>query len=233
LLQVANRPRWFTVRNGAREYVRRIVAPLDDARLNAPVRAVRRVAGAALVETDAGVERFDEVVLACHSDQSLGLIGAPTAQERGILSAVRYQPNVAWLHTDTALLPRRKAAWAAWNYLARGIHTLDARSVAVTYLLNKLQPLPFTTPLMVTLNPFAEPDAAKVIERIEYAHPVFDATAVAAQRRLPVIQGVDRLWYAGAWTGHGFHEDGFKSGQAVAQAIMQRDAQAAPLRAAA
>ena len=233
LLQVANRPQWFTVRNGAREYVRRIVSRLDDARLNTPVRSVRRGAGAALVESGMGIERFDEVVLACHSDQSLDLIDGPTVQERSILSSVRYQANVAWLHTDTALLPRRKAAWAAWNYLARGIHTLDARSVAVTYLLNKLQPLPFTTPVMVTLNPFTEPDAAKVIERIEYAHPVFDGAAVAAQRRLPAIQGVDRLWYAGAWTGYGFHEDGFKSGQAMARALLQRDAQAAPLRAAA
>ncbi len=234
LLQVTNRPQWFTVRNGAREYVRRLTSQLDDARLNTPVRAVRRSSVGVLVECTGGTERFDAVVMACHSDQSLALIEQPTAAERSILSSVRYQTNTAWLHTDTALMPKRRAAWAAWNYLARGTSTLDAREVAVTYLINKLQPLPFTTPVMVTLNPFVEPDAAKVIARIEYAHPVFDVAAIAAQQRLGAIQGADRIWFAGAWTGYGFHEDGLKSGEAVAAALQQPVAQGTPpLQAAA
>ena len=221
LLQVTNRPQWFTVRNGAREYVRRIILRLDDARLNAPVSAVRRSGAGLLVESAGRSERFDAVVMACHSDQSLALIAQPSPAERSILSSVRYQANVAWLHTDTALLPKRRAAWAAWNYLAAGPNTLDARSVAVTYLINKLQPLPFTTPVMVTLNPFVEPDAANVIARIAYAHPVFDAAAIAAQQQLDNIQGVNGIWFAGAWTGYGFHEDGLKSGEAVARALLQ------------
>ena len=222
LLQVSNRPQWFTVQNGAREYVRRILATQTDARLNHPVRTVKRaVDGSGVLVTSAsGVERFDAVVLACHPDQSLTLLEAPTATEASVLSAISYQPNVAWLHTDTALLPQRRAAWAAWNYLSQGTDTLDQRAVAVTYLINKLQPLPFSTPVMVTLNPFSEPAAAKVIKRIEYAHPVFDQAAIAAQQQLPSIQGVDRIWFAGAWCGYGFHEDGVSAGQDAAARIL-------------
>ena len=216
LLQVSNRPPWCTVQNGGREYVRRILATLADVRLNTPVQAVCRSEGCVLVQSGGGVERFHEVVLACHSDQALALLQDANADERAVLGAIPYQANIAYLHTDTALLPRRRRAWAAWNYLSTGPDTLGARPVAVSYLINKLQPLPFTTPVIVTLNPFNPPAAEKVIAKFDYAHPVFDAGAIAAQRRLASIQGADRLWFAGAWTGYGFHEDGLKSGLAVA-----------------
>lgn len=232
LLQVRNRPQWFTVKNGARQYVSRITAALSDARCHTPVRAVRRAEGSAdagvLVDASDGVERFDAVVLACHSDQALALLEQPSDAERAVLSAIRYQPNVAWLHTDTALLPQRRAAWAAWNYLGGGSAASDTDAVCVTYLMNKLQPLPFTTPLMVTLNPSAPPLSAKVIARIEYAHPVFDAAAIAAQQALENTQGSGRVWFAGAWTGYGFHEDGLVSGEAVAAALGRRSLQGRP-----
>ena len=228
LLQVADRPRWFTVRGGARHYVRKIVAGLEDARLETPVRSVRRLPPAAgpggghagaWVATDAGGERYDEVVLACHSDQALALLADPTDDERSVLGAIGYHRNRAVLHTDTAMLPQRKRAWAAWNYERAADDSREQSAVCLHYLLNRLQPLPFTTPLMVSLNPIAEPRADSVLGEFDYAHPVFDLAAIAAQARLPALQGVARTWFCGAWTRYGFHEDGLSSGLAVAAAL--------------
>ena len=166
---------------------------------------------------------FDEVVLACHSDQSLALLGDANEAEREVLAAVRYQANRALLHTDTSCLPADRKAWSAWNYQGSGDGAdADPQRVCVHYLLNKLQPLPFEQPVIVSLNPLDEPQAGSVLREIDYAHPVFDAAAVAAQQRLPAIQGSNRVWFAGAWTGYGFHEDGLRSGLAVADAIVAR-----------
>lgn len=223
LLQVADRPKWRTVQGGARQYVQRILAGLKNVRVATPVRAVRGDPaarardGAVTVFTDAGPETFDQVILACHSDQALALLVDPTDRERQVLGAIPYQPNRAWVHTDTALMPKRRRAWAAWNYLSDGDSSLPA--VSVTYWLNKLQPLPFRTPVLVTLNPAEPPRPDQTIASIDYSHPAFDLGAIDAQRRLPSIQGRRGLWFAGAWTGYGFHEDGLKSGLAVAAAI--------------
>ena len=200
---------------------------LTDVRLSLPVSRVRCGPGGVFVRTALGEERFDRVVLACHGDQALDLIEAPTPAEQAVLGAVRYQPNAAWLHTDTALLPRRRRAWAAWNYLAGAQDGHGDRPVAVSYLINKLQPLPFTTPVIVTLNPVTPPRAQTVLARFDYAHPVFDRAAIAAQRDLARIQGADRLWFAGAWCGYGFHEDGLKAGLAAAEQVAAR---LAPMR---
>jgi predicted NAD/FAD-binding protein len=219
LLQIFDRPKWMTVKGGGRNYVRRMLARLDDVRVNVPVCRVVRNADGVWVHTAAGPEHFDEVVFACHSDQTLALLGSEaSAEERRILGAVRYQPNVAWLHTDPALLPRRQKVWSAWNYLS-GKGAPDARPVSVSYLINRLQPLPFETPVVVSLNPFNEPAADKTIRRIEYSHPVFDLGAIDAQSALPALQGRNRSWFAGAWTGYGFHEDGLKSAVAVVEAM--------------
>jgi predicted NAD/FAD-binding protein len=157
------------------------------------------------------------VVLACHSDQSLALLGEQASDgERAVLDAVRYQPNRAVLHTDASCLPRRRKAWSAWNYQS---NAAPAPQVCVHYLLNRLQPLPFATPVIVSLNPLDEPDPATVLASFDYAHPVFDAGAVAAQALLGDLQGVRNTWFAGAWTGYGFHEDGLKSGLAVAASL--------------
>jgi predicted NAD/FAD-binding protein len=219
LLQILDRPSWMTVKGGGRSYVRRMLSRLEDVRVNAPVQRVVRGADAVWVHTAAGAERFDELVFACHSDQALAILGGEaTPEERRILGAVQYQDNVAYLHTDTALLPRRPKVWSAWNYLA-GKGAPDARPVSVSYLINRLQPLPFQTPVVVSLNPFTEPAADKTLRRIQYAHPVFDHGAIDAQAALPAIQGRERCWFAGAWTGYGFHEDGLKSAVAVVEAM--------------
>lgn len=219
LLQVLDRPRWLTVEGGGRSYVRRMLGRLDDVRVGHPVLRVERDALGVRVHTHAGVELFDEVVFACHSDQTLAILGeGASEQERRILGAVRYQDNLAILHTDPALLPQRRKVWSAWNYLS-GEGEPDDRPVSVSYLINRLQPLPFETPVVVSLNPFLEPDSERVIGRFHYAHPVFDQGAIDAQAALPAIQGNNRSWFVGAWTGYGFHEDGLKSAVAVAEAM--------------
>jgi uncharacterized protein len=219
LLQIANRPQWYTVRGGAAVYVEKMLAAVPDARLDTPVRSVRRTEGAVLVSTDAGTERFDELVLACHSDQSLALLADPSDAETRVLGAVRYQRNRAVLHTDTALLPKRRKAWAAWNYERAAGSAHDAAAVCLHYLLNRLQPLPFTTPVVVSLNPVRAPRADTVHAEFDYAHPVFDAAAIAAQHRVPALQGERRTWFCGAWTRYGFHEDGLASGLAVVDGL--------------
>ena len=220
LLQVSDRPQWRTVTGGSRNYVNKLLAAIPGKRLATPVTSVVRGQGGARsvrVQTAAGVEQFDQVVMACHSDQSLALLGDDaSADERLVLEAVRYQPNRAVLHTDASCLPRSRKAWSAWNYQSNAAPTPQ---VCVHYLLNQLQPLPFITPVIVSLNPLDEPDPATVLASFDYAHPVFDAGAVAAQTRLGTFQGARNTWYAGAWTGYGFHEDGLKSGLAVASAV--------------
>lgn len=226
LLQIRDRPLWRTVKGGAREYVKKLAAGLSDVRLATPVRSLRRDgAGGVLLATDHGVERYDQVVLACHSDQALALLGEAESHEtretRELLGAIRYQPNRAVLHTDAALLPRDPALWSAWNYSAGRGDANDGghAPVSVSYLINRLQPLPFTTPVMVSLNPQCEPEAGKVIAEFDYAHPLFDGPALAAQNRLAAISGERGLWFCGAWTGYGFHEDGLKSALRVANAL--------------
>ncbi|MBT9516467.1 MAG: FAD-dependent oxidoreductase [Methyloversatilis discipulorum] len=217
LLRVNDRPQWLTVRGGSREYVKRLAASLQDVRRASAVKGLQRVSDGVLVQAAGVLERYDQVVLACHSDEALALLGdTATASERRLLGAIRYQPNHAVLHTDTALLPRNRRVWSSWNYMA-GVGAPDSRPVSVSYLMNRLQPLPFEQPVVVSLNPFIEPDPARVIARIDYAHPLFDGPAIDAQARLPEIQGRDRLWYCGAWTGYGFHEDGLASAVRVAR----------------
>jgi len=231
LLSIADRPLWRTVAGGSRAYVGKIVARLDDVRVGSPVKRVRRVATGVEIDTAARTaERFDGVVLACHSDQSLALLADPSHDEARLLAAVRYQPNRVILHTDTGLLPRSRRVWSSWNYLTADDPHGD-RPVAVSYLINRLQPLPTTTPVIVTLNPPFEPDPRRVIAEHDYAHPLLDAKAVTAQRTIAYLQGRRRTWYAGAWLGHGFHEDGLASAHAVAESVARHAAIAGTTRA--
>jgi len=156
--------------------------------------------------------------MACHSDQALTQLADADDTERAILNAVQYQPNRAVLHTDKHILPRRRALWSAWNFHAAEA-TPDNQPVSVTYLINQLQPLPFDTPVMVTLNPDTPIQPDKIIAEFDYAHPVFDRAAIAAQAQLTTIQGQRHTWFCGAWTGYGFHEDGLKSGMTVARSL--------------
>lgn len=225
LLQVNDRPQWRTVAGGSRNYVKKLLAGIPQRRLHCPVLGVRRHGhgGARTVElvTKAGTEYFDHVVLACHSNQALALLGDPDGAERDVLAALRYQQNRAVLHTDASCLPANRKAWSAWNYQGGPSINGATPQVCVHYLINMLQPVPFSSPVIVSLNPVAEPDPACVIDEFSYAHPVFDAAAIAAQRKLSGLQGRRHTWFAGAWTGYGFHEDGLKSGLAVAGALQQ------------
>jgi predicted NAD/FAD-binding protein len=218
LLQIAGRPQWRTVKGGSRCYVQRILAGLSDVRLSSPVRLVRRGSDGVTVSSRHGDERYDAVVFATHAPDTLALLADADEQERATLGAFRYQPNRAVLHTDERLLPRLRKVRSAWNYLGRTDEG-GGRPVCVSYWLNPLQSLPVSTPVILTLNPSIEPSRSQVLGGWDYAHPLFDHAAIAAQARLPQLQGHRATWHAGAWTGYGFHEDGLKSALRVAAAF--------------
>jgi len=221
LLQITRRPQWYTVDGGSREYVGRIVSHLADARLQCPVRRISRDAAGVTVHTDHGSERFDAVVLATHSDQALALLEQPSPLESQLLGQIRYQPNRAVLHTDTAVMPTSRAAWAAWNYERASDARQESAQVCLHYWLNRLQLLPFSQAVMVSLNPVRTIRPECVLGEYDYSHPVFDLAAIEAQRQIPRLQGVQHTWYCGAWTGYGFHEDGLSSGLEVADQLQQ------------
>ena len=216
LLQLSDRLRWRTVIGGGREYVNRLANGVTDIRRDCPVRKVKRNAAAVQVVSDAGEESFDQIVMACHPDQSLAILADPSPAEREILGAIRYQDNAAVLHTDATFLPKRKQAWAAWNYHASRDSMIGV-PISLTYWINQLQPLPFKQHVMVTLNPSHSPREDQVLGRYRYAHPLFDRPAIRAQQRLDDVQGVARTWYCGAWMKNGFHEDGLASSIMVAK----------------
>jgi predicted NAD/FAD-binding protein len=220
LLQITDRPQWWTVSGGARNYVDKITASIADRRLNAPVLQITRNAEGVTVHTQGQTEMFDKVVLATHSDQSLKMLGDASPMERETLGAIRYQANRAVLHTDTSVLPRSRRAWAAWNYQRSANARQDAAQVCLHYLINMLQPVPFTQPVVVSLNPVVEIDPSQVYASFDYAHPVFDVAAIRAQRQVDGLQDRNNTYFCGAWTGYGFHEDGLKSGLAVAAHLL-------------
>jgi uncharacterized protein len=210
-----SRPVWRSVVGGSRSYVDAIHAGSSiELRLNSPVRAVSRSAAGVSVTTGAGTEFFDEAVLACHSDQALAIVTDASDAERAVLAGVRYRGNEVFLHRDAELMPRRESAWASWNVIKCG-----TERVSVSYWMNLLQGIDRSCPLFVTLNPVQPPRPELTFARFEYDHPQFDQRAVEAQGELPAIQGRDRLWFCGAWTKFGFHEDGLLSGLIVAEAL--------------
>jgi len=219
LLQVNNRPPWFTVAGGAKHYVQAITEPIIDKRLNTPVLGIARDEQGVQVRTAQGVEHFDHVVLATHADQSLDLLERPSNDEQALLGAIRFQANRAVLHTDTRVMPKRRLAWAAWNYQRTQDDSENAR-VCLHYWLNRLQPLPFKQDVIVSLNPASAIDPTTILGSYDYDHPVFDLPAIAAQSKLPRLQGQHRTWYAGAWMRYGFHEDGYQAGLAVAKGLL-------------
>ncbi len=221
LIQVTNRPQWFSVVGGARNYVEKILAGVHDKRLNTPVRLIERDALGVRVITDGHAERFDQVVIATHTDQALGLLREASAEERSLLGAIRYQDNRAVLHTDASVLPANPKTWAAWNYERAASSERESSRVCLHYLLNRLQRIPFAQPVVVSLNPLQAIDPATIVGEYDYAHPVFDLGAIEAQKRLPLLQGQQHTWFAGAWTGYGFHEDGLKSGLQVGRALLK------------
>jgi predicted NAD/FAD-binding protein len=220
LIQVVNRPQWFTVTGGAKHYVEKLLQHIPRTHLQTPVKRIERNGSEARVFTASGSEDFDGVVLACHADQALSLLAQPTPQEQALLGAIRYHPNKAVLHTDTSVMPKKKLAWAAWNYERATDLGLESSRVCLHYWINRLQPLPFSEDVVVSLNPVRGIDPSKVLGEYDYAHPVFDLAAIEAQSQLSSLQGQHNTWYAGAWMGYGFHEDGFKAGRDAALGIL-------------
>ncbi|MBB6520089.1 NAD(P)/FAD-dependent oxidoreductase [Pseudoteredinibacter isoporae] len=216
LLQLANRPQWHSVVGGSREYVKRIIDEYQGELLcNRAVKSVRRLGGRVLIEDWQGNrEDYDELVMACHPDQSLKLLNDASEEESRLLRLFQYQRNRAILHSDESLMPKSKSAWAAWNYLSDG-----ASEVSVSYWMNKLQHLECPEAMIVSLNPLEMPDEDKIHASFLYDHPMFNNDTKQAQTELWNIQGHNNTWFCGAWCGHGFHEDGLQSGLIVAEAL--------------
>ncbi len=230
LLQIANRPQWFSVLGGSQRYIERMLNRIEQEGHRIEVRPCHRVeqltpmadGSVKIIGIQADGLPFALIskgaILACHTDQSakvLGFSGLPAAE---LLSQFHYQSNTAYLHTDETLMPKRKNAWAAWNYRA----TPGASTVSVTYWMNQLQSLPFNVPVLVSLNPDSPPLPGKTISRMEYDHPIFDSAAMAARQEILKRQGQGQVWFAGAWMGYGFHEDGFRSGRQAAEGLLQQ-----------
>jgi predicted NAD/FAD-binding protein len=231
LLQIQNRPQWLTVKGGSKQYVQRLLNAINPERFKLINEAVQKINIPDAKSSDQrieiisarGIQYFDEVVMACHSNESLDLLHGIDEFDRSLLESIPYQENLAILHHDASVLPKTRRCWAAWNYKTAGMPSskslLDSRSVSVDYLINKLQPLPFgldEQAIIVSLNPLIEPKPESIFAKISYAHPLFDSKAIAAQKNLSLIQGKAGVWYCGAWTGYGFHEDGLRSGELVA-----------------
>lgn len=225
LVQFRDRPQWRTVTGGARHYVEVLLPSIQNRHPHTPVTRIERTGSGVRVLTAEGGEGqpFDAVVLACHADQALALLDAPSPEEARLLGAFRYSQNDAWLHTDPRLMPRRRHAWAAWNYLETSAGNAPDGAAAsrlfCSYWMNRLQGIESRDPLIVTLNPPTPPAPDKVLYQTRYTHPIFDCATQKAQPELWSLQGRQHTWFCGAWFGAGFHEDGLQSGLAVAEAL--------------
>jgi predicted NAD/FAD-binding protein len=216
-----DRPVWRTVKGGSRSYVEKLTSAFRDRlRLGCAVTSIQRTShGVVVNDSHGGRESYDHIVIAAHSDQALAMLSDPSEQERAILGGIRYAPNVVYLHRDIRLMPKRRRAWASWNFLRWQREGTAVNDVAVTYWMNELQGIDDDKPLFVSLNPPFAPDPALTFGKYMCDHPQYNAAAFAAQKRLGEIQGKRHSWFCGAWTGYGFHEDGVRSGLAVAEAL--------------
>ncbi|MFQ1757783.1 NAD(P)/FAD-dependent oxidoreductase [Aeromonas veronii] len=215
LLDVANRPQWYVIPGGSREYIGPLTAGWQSQiRLACPVQSVRRDADGVMILSSYGEERFDEVIFACHSDQALALLADPGEREQAILGDMPYQANDVWLHTDARCLPTRRKAWASWNYQLDGN---DEARPLVSYNMNILQGVSSPEPFCVSLNPRGKVDESKVLRRFVYHHPVFNQASIAAQQRRAEICGQQHTHFCGAYWYNGFHEDGVRSALDVAR----------------
>ena len=220
LITITERPTWRTVVGGSRTYVRRLIAGFEDRiRTNSPVTSIMRTDSDVLIESNGHIDAYDQVVFATHSDQALGILGdGATQDERDLLGAIPYTSNRAVLHADPTLMPRNRKVWSSWNAMASS-HNRVLQPASVTYWMNRLQGLDADQDFFVSLNPLVEPDPSTVMASFRYAHPRFDLGAVAAQEGIAAVQGVNNTWFAGAYLGYGFHEDGLQSGLNVAAAL--------------
>jgi predicted NAD/FAD-binding protein len=216
-----DRPVWRTVKGGSRNYVEKLTADFrDQIRLGCAVTSIERTSRGVVVHDSHGnSDSYDHVVIAAHSDQALAMLSDADDRERAVLGAIGYSPNTVYLHRDVRLMPKRRRAWASWNFLRWQREGIAGNDVAVTYWMNRLQGIDDGKPLFVSLNPPFAPDPALTFGKYMCEHPQYNAAAFAAQKRLPQIQGRRHTWFCGAWTGYGFHEDGLRSGLTVAEAL--------------
>ena len=229
LLGITGQHQWYTVKGGSQEYVSRLGVSMAQRgvvmRLGTPVEAVKRSDGEVKIKAPGSDwETFDEVIFATHSDDSLAMLADPTTQETSILGAVAYQPNNIVLHSDTAIMPKRKSVWSSWVYSEDADKASDR--IDLTYWMNKLQPWLTEDPLFVTLNTTRDIDPALIWDEVTLRHPVYDLAALAAQKAAPAKNGANNTWFCGAWMKNGFHEDGIGSAMDVVAAMRARDAQA-------
>lgn len=224
LLSHKGQHQWYTVQGGSIEYVSRLERALRgkgvDIRMGRGAEAVRRTPVDVEIKMGGDWERFDEVIFATHSDQSLAMLADPTPAETAALSAVRYQPNRAVLHADARAMPNRRATWSSWNYTERPGH--DGGPIDLTYWMNCLQPIPESDPLFVTLNSRAPIDERLIYDEVDFAHPVYDLAALAAQSTIRAMNGDNSTWFCGAWMKNGFHEDGLASAIDVVEGLKAR-----------
>ena len=221
LLEYGNQPDWRTVDGGAKRYVDAILRPLvDSVHLDDPVTKITRRADEVEVHSSHGPERFDQIVVATHADQALELLSDPSPVERHVLGAIGYQSNRATLHTDVSLLPANRRAWASWNYHRLSDHPTEA---TLTYRLRSLQGIESADELLITLNRDDAIDPATILRKFDYAHPIYDGAAIAAQLRQEELNGVQRTWFCGAYWGYGFHEDGVESARVVCRRLADED----------
>src|ERR1700716_997682 len=216
-----DRPVWRTVKGGSRRYVEKLTSAFrGQLRLGCAVTSIERTPHGVVVHDSHGrSDSYDHVVIAAHSDQALAMLSDADKRERAILGAIGYAPNTVYLHRDTRLMPKRRRAWASWNFLRWQRQALSENDVAVTYWMNALQGIDDDKPLFVSLNPPFPPAEELTFGKYLWDHPQYNAAAFAAQKRLGEIQGKRHTWFCGAWTGYGFHEDGLRSGLAVAEAL--------------
>lgn len=227
LMGITGQHQWYTVDGGSIEYVNRLAAAMDregvELRIGAPIDGVKRVEGGALVKTrGAEWEMFDEVVFATHSDQALALMSDASPAERAALAAIKYQPNTAILHADEALMPKRRVCWASWNYVEP--QGPKPEKIDLTYWMNRLQPIPETDPMFVTLNSNTPIREELIYDQATFAHPVYDVAAQHGREAIRSMQGMRNTWFCGAWMKNGFHEDGLASAVDVVRIMAARNA---------
>ncbi|PTB31583.1 NAD(P)/FAD-dependent oxidoreductase [Photobacterium phosphoreum] len=225
LLDIVNRPQWYVIPGGSREYVNRMLVEIESLiKLNSPVQQVSRLNDQVYITVNDSVEVFDHVIFACHSDQALALLADSTTNEQQILSAMAYQDNEVVLHTDESILPNEKAAWASWNYhLPLVSNDSQQQLPALTYNMNILQGIDAPETFCVTLNQTQDIDPSKILRRFTYAHPVFNHASINAQQQRHLINGTENTWFCGAYWYNGFHEDGVRSALDVIEAIVHTD----------
>lgn len=217
LIKLNDRPQWRTVSGGSRRYVERAISGVDEVLLGHPVVAIERhVDSVAVLDAHGGRREFDQLVLATHADRSLQILGqSATPEERSIVGSFRYATNRAVVHSDPLLMPRKRGAWASWNAIG-AVGASATKPVTVSYWMNRLQSLPESRQVFVSLNPQREPEPESVIDDVMFQHPQFDSSSSRGQTELGTIQGRNRTWFCGAYCGYGFHEDGLQAGLTVA-----------------